>query len=197
MRGRATATVLGLVVLASPRVHADEVQTSVPVASSPRLAFVEPTAGFGTPLGWLGASLVLRPLDRLATHVGAGLGTQGVQLSAGARTSIPVGRRAIGLGLAWSTGSYAGVDDGAYVIGAAQPRIYRWDRAQLVNVELSIEDLASRESRLSVRPFVGLGFVLNGSDGVCATGASDRQCDGPGRARFVPFAGIAVPIGVL
>ncbi|HSO31588.1 MAG TPA: hypothetical protein VLT33_03700 [Labilithrix sp.] len=114
----------------------------------------------------------------------------------GARASIPIGTRAIGLGLALSSGAYAAPDEGFYLIGGRGHRIYSWDRAQTLYFEVSTESGSSREERLSPRPFVGLGYVLNGGEGLCITGGY-AECSGPGIARVIPYAGIALDFGIL
>lgn len=175
------------------------------IARSPRpkLVWLEGSAGFGTPLGWVGGSLVLRPSDSLAMHAGAGLGTQGLQVAAGGRAFLPVSAtRALGLGVTWSIGPYAAIEAGVlgFQVGTRSgrgqsPETYVWGRAHSVNVEVSFSS-RDTQSTFALRPFLGLGYVVNGGDATCAN-VNATLCTGPARARLVPFIGVAAAFGLL
>ena len=156
---------------------------------------MEGTLGIGTPVGWLGASAVVAPIRPLALHAGIGLGTQGWQFAAGARGRIPlVPRRSLDLGASWSTGAYAGVDGKVGSFGTAP--IWYWRHAHQLNFELSLE---FDQRLLVVRPFFGLGYVVNGADAVRADSlcATASNCSPSSKARLTPFFGVAIAFGVL
>jgi hypothetical protein len=163
----------------------------------PRAVVVEGSAGLGTPLGYLGGALVLRPASFVALHGGVGLGAQGVQFAAGARGIYAFDRRTTaGLGVAWSTGALAMPDgrDGPWnpIQSQKRPPIWSWSRAHLINFELMVEHDARS---VLIRPFLGLGYVLNGADARLAN--CDCPAARPMSARFVPYFGFAVAFGVL
>jgi hypothetical protein len=165
-------------------------------------AGVEAIAAVGGPLGWLGASLVVRPIGPLAVHVGAGIGSQSPQVAAGARWQLywhDATATGVAVGGAWSMGQYAGVVKDALVIPETShgaPPIYFWSRAHFANAELSVEKkLARSRPAPSLRSFVGLGYVVNGADGVIATDAClvGRCGTAPGLGpRLVLFFGVAI-----
>lgn len=162
---------------------------------------VEGQAGLGTPLGWLGGSLVVAPLPALAIHGGAGIGSQSLQLSIGARGRIRTGPRSrVGLGASWSTGEHAGVEGIPLLYSQSDP-IFFWRSAHFVNLEGGLE---VETGMFVARPFVGVGYVVGGAYGSRTdepssfTGYEVRGCDcSPFIARFVPFAGFALAFGVL
>lgn len=166
-----------------------------------RTVLVEGLAGLGTPLGWLGGSLVVAPIAPLAFHVGAGIGSQSPQLSLGARGRISVGPRSrLGLGGSWSTGEHAGVEGVPLFYSQGDP-IFFWRRAHFVNLEGGLE---VDTGTFVIRPFVGVGYVVNGPYGSRTVAPSSsisyeiRSCDcSPVIARLVPFAGFAIAFGVL
>jgi hypothetical protein len=159
---------------------------------------LEPSIGVGTPLGWLGGSVVVTPHRSLALDAGLGLGSQGVQIAGGGRT--PVLRKetaSVWLGASWSSGRFAQV--GATTLAPSPTGdgdILYWRRAHFINVEASLErDLASR---IGLRAFGGIGWLVNRGDAICPNRlASERCSDMAGIASFVPYAGVALVLGVL
>ena len=72
------------------------------------------------------------------------------------------------------------------------PPIWYWERAHILNLELSLDHEITRGYG---RIFAGVGYVLNGGDGVLVN-TPCRDCS-PGLARFVPYFGFAFAFGVL
>lgn len=185
------------VTLSASRARADA-DAPPSEASLPRAVVVEGSAGIGAPLGYLGGALVLRPASPLAIHGGVGLGAQGPQLAAGARGLYAFApRTAAGVGASWSTGALAMPEgrDGTWspIQSQKRPPIWSWSRAHMINFELTLEHDARS---VLIRPFLGLGYVLNGAE---ARLANCGNCPNarPTSARFVPYFGFAVAFGVL
>src|SRR4051812_28267227 len=64
--------------------------------------YVEGAAGMGSPLGWLGASAVVQPVQALAIHAGVRLASQGIHVGAGARGRYVLSKSArVDGGLSW------------------------------------------------------------------------------------------------
>lgn len=157
----------------------------------------EVTAGIGTPVGWLGAEALVAPIELLTLHGGAGLGSQGVQFTAGSRFRVhtfPDASR-VALGAAWSTGAYAGVPTSTWPMpemGTAHPRVFYWDQAHFVNGDVSLEMRA-------IRTFMGLGFVVNPHDARYAAGnvcGYGRPCS-RATAELVPYIGLSGAFAIL
>ncbi len=194
----------GLLIILAERAAAQETAPE-PEAPARRTLLVEGAAGMGTPVGWLGASLVVAPIDGLAIHGGAGIGSQSPQIAVGARGRLRTGPRSkLGLGLSWSTGEHAGVESGLIIIPPmfdGRAPIYFWRRAHFVNLEGGLEyDMKS----VVLRPHFGFGYVVN--DGYSSrttepstyTGVEPRVADtSPFLARMVPYFGFAIAFGVL
>jgi hypothetical protein len=164
-------------------------------ASSPRTLLVEPVVGAGAPLGLAGGSLVLAPLRYFAIHGGAGAGVKGLQIGAGARGRAPIGKTAktaLSFGAGWSMG--ATETDGASALfaqmghrSAREGLRGKWSQAQLVNLDLALEH---DFDAFVLRPFAGFGYVVGGKGGV------STQTD-EALVRLIPFAGIALQVGLL
>lgn len=156
-----------------------------------QLVALEPQLGVGAPLGWAGAALVLRPIEELAMHGGAGLGTNGPQVALGARWLAPVSTRfAVGGGAAWSFGPHGTVNAHGPWTDAYLPEIDYWPRAHILNLEAS---LTARHTRWAPRAFLGAGYVLNGGDAVCI-----NVVGGCGSlARVIPYLGAAFAFGII
>lgn len=161
-----------------------------------RTLLFEGAAGIGAPLGWLGASAVVVPIEALALHGGVGLGSQGIQIDAGLRARFARGPRdhfAVGAG--WSSGSVAVVgSDFLPGFGMKHYPVWYWNRAHLVNIDVSFEhDLGGS---VVARPFVGIGYVVNRGDALLV----NAPCPGckPGvLANTIPYFGVAFAFGVL
>jgi hypothetical protein len=166
-----------------------EAPTSAESASPPKVLWLEPSAGIGTPVGWFGGEFVLRATGWLSMHGGLGLGTQGRQLASGARIRVP--RTSLATGLAWSIGRFAGLESGFFGFGGNSSEIHYWRRAHTLNLELSADQ--AHTGRFELRPFGGLGCVVNAAD----TCVSAAHCGPPMKARLIPFVGVAVASGVL
>lgn len=161
---------------------------------------MEGATGVGAPLGWLGGELVFVPLRSVVLHAGAGLGSQGVQVSAGARYRFALrARNSVDVGASWSSGAYAGVPSSVPPLpemGVQHPVTFYWDRAHFANLDLSYEhDFGG----VILRPFLGVGYVLNGNDAIvtnlpCYSGS--ESCSKT-LARIVPFFGLSLAFGVL
>jgi hypothetical protein len=68
-----------------------------------------------------------------------------------------------------------------------------WRRAHMVNVDASLE----RDVRFAiVRPFAGIGYILNGGDAVAVNQPCVACAAGVG-ARVIPYVGVAIAFGVL
>lgn len=151
---------------------------------------VEAAAGVGAPTGWLGGEVVVSPIRPLVLHGGGGAGTQGLQVTAGARVRIPVQKlESLMVGVSWSRGPYAAVPDQGVPLpemGVKRPVVFYWSNAQLANADLSYE---VRASPWVFRPFVGIGYVMNGDAGVLVNGPSSGSRDS---ARWLPYLGFAV-----
>lgn len=153
-------------------------------AQRPAVAALEGSAGFGTPLGYLGASLVVAPIPMLAVHGGAGLGQQGPQVEAGLRARVRLARKVtFSPDLSWSTGSYA-----AAPLAERNTRFY-WDRAHFVNAALAVELFARG---VSVRPFAGLGVALNRPSASLIPLCPESGCSTSFSDRLVFFAGLGL-----
>lgn len=158
----------------------------------------EATVGVGTPVGWLGAEALVAPVDLLTLHGGAGFGSQGVQLTAGARARVHTFPDAslVALGASWSTGAYAGVPSTVWPMpemGSSHPRVYYWDQAHFVNGDVSLE------LKHAFRTFLGLGFVVNPHDARFAYGNRcyyGQSCS-RATAELVPYLGVSGALAIL
>ena len=162
----------------------------------------EASVGVGSPLGWLGASLVVRPLRWVALHAGVGLGSVGVQWQAGIRGSVPAPPwlhvNDVDVGTSWSTGPYYWAnyaeqtvqDDFGSPDGSKDYSRY-WPQASWLNLEASFERALGAYA--SVRPFVGVGLILNGAHGVPLTSTTYQECYRCGE--WTPFLGVALAVG--
>lgn len=180
-----SATALALVV-GPALVRADEAppRAAEDATHRPAAVALEGSAGFGTPLGYLGASLVVAPISVLAVHGGAGVGQQGPQIAAGLRARVRVARRTyFSPDLSWSTGSYA-----AAQLGERNARFY-WDRAHFVNASAAVEVFAHA---VSVRPFAGLGAALNHPSASLLPLCPPRGCSTSFGDRLVVFVGLGL-----
>lgn len=197
MRWGGWLAAIGLITLAATQASAEEPEPSPAGPQAPRdpghHLLVEGAVGVGAPLGWAGVSALALPVSWLGIHGGIGVGSQSLQIGAGLRGRIQAGeRRYIGIGAGWSTGQIAVVGDSALPSFAyANKRIWFWDRAHLLNLDASFE----AEHRLGIiRPFVGLGFVMNGGDALASSETIPLPCPNcsPGfSARVIPYLGIA------
>lgn len=163
---------------------------------------VEATAGVATPLGYVGTSAVLRPVRWVALHAGAGIGAVGAQWEAGIRGSLPlpVGLRMpvqyLDIGASWSVGPYYWQNIAGQVwqtdFGQPSPQQARyWQQANWLNITVSVE--RSLGSVASIRPFVGLGFILNGADGIPMEASTQQTCGRCGE--WTPYVGVAMAFG--
>jgi hypothetical protein len=158
-----------------------------PGALHPSTVALEGSAGMGTPLGYLGASVVVSPIDALGLHGGAGLGQQGLQIEAGVRVRLRLSRDAfLAPGVSWSTGSYA-----AYESNREGTAFY-WDRAHFVNGALAGEFLVER---VLARVFVGFG-VAYGRPVSFAQDCPESGCQPTFDDRSLVFVGVALSYGV-
>ncbi len=161
---------------------------------------LEGSTGIGTPLGWLGAGAVVRPVRWLDLHGGGGLGTEGIQIEAGARGRIVLDRRtALGLGAGWSSGRFVAIaQDPSFLIwpnmNRREPPMRYFGRAHFVNLEVSMER-AFQGYR--ARPFLGLGAVVNPHDGVLVNARCTPESCPMSRFVLVPYIGVAVAIPLL
>ena len=160
-----------------------------PVAEPPSASLaLEPSVGLGTPLGYLGASVVVYPIHVVALHAGAGLGHQGPQIEAGARYRVAMAKNLyLSPGLSWSTGSYA---TGASDVNntSASSQIFYWDRAHFANTTLGLE---VRARSVAARPFIGLGYAFGkeiSANRICP----ERGCSAEFANRVLLFVGFAV-----
>jgi hypothetical protein len=162
---------------ASPAYAADDDARARDVARPPPLLTTAPTSpphinidghlGFGTPVGWLGAGLSVRPANFIAVSAGAGLGTRGLQL-ASMLHAYPVAlsdHARIGLG--------AGVSTGRFVTSSLHNADLRWDRyyerAWMLNIQASANIWDNKGSNgFGVEPFLGYGIVMNTADSACS-----------------------------
>jgi hypothetical protein len=162
----------------------------------------EATAGVATPLGYVGASLVLRPIRWVALHAGVGVGAVGVQWEAGLRGSLPLPARLrmpvqyLDVGASWSTGPYYWQNLATQVwqsdVGQPSPPQGRyWQQASWLNITLSIERTLG--SVASIRPFVGVGFILDGVDGIPMDATTRQSCGRCGE--WTPYVGVAMAFG--
>jgi hypothetical protein len=168
-------------------------------ADGPHTLFVEATTGVGTPVGFLGSELVVVPLRALAIHGGVGLGSQGVQVSAGARVRYFVREVGLGLGASWSSGRFAAVppsDPPLPNLGLKHPLTYYWEHAQFLNIDASAE---RRVGRIAARIYLGIGYVINGRDALELNGPCYPRTEScsKGIARVVPYLGFSVAFGIL
>ncbi|MGD0529463.1 MAG: hypothetical protein ABSE49_30275 [Polyangiaceae bacterium] len=163
---------------------------------------VEATAGVATPLGYVGASGVLRPIRWIAVHGGVGVGAVGVQWEAGVRASLPLptGLRMpvqyLDIGASWSVGPYYWQNLAGQVLQSdlgqqGPPQARYWQQANWLNITLSVERTLG--SVASIRPFVGVGFILNGGDGIPMTAATWQSCGRCGE--WTPYVGVALAFG--
>jgi hypothetical protein len=96
-----------------------------PIDDARSLLGAEAAVGIGAPLGWLGAAVVLRPIDVLDLDAGFGLGSQGFQTALGLRGRIPMeSKLRLSVGGTYSWGTYARADRGhdVDVVGRARER---------------------------------------------------------------------------
>jgi hypothetical protein len=168
-----------------------------PPAPAPRPTYrfaVEPSVGVGTPLGWLGGALSIKPLPMLVLHAGAGLGSQSVQLAAGARLAVRRSERTSAwVGVGWSSGAF--VQQGATTIFPSvwdDAQFWYWKRAHFVNLEASFERQLT--GRLGARLFTGIAGLVNRDDAICGA----RYCSGePTPLPILPYLGAALVVGLL
>lgn len=145
---------------------------SPPAPSSPPRWWRQPiltgglVLGVGSPAGWLGATVVYSPIDRLAIAGELGLGTNGIQSALmlrafpidSAKSAHAVGRGGGGIGV--STGTYA---ERSFSNGGNGHVYFR--RAWFLNVEGTM--MAWHESGAEIELAFGVGVLLNRGDGVC------------------------------
>lgn len=161
---------------------------------------VEGSAGIGTPLGWLGAGAVIRPFTWLDIHGGGGLGTEGVQVEAGARGRMPIDKRTfLGLGASWSSGAFVAVapDRVVYIwpdMSHPSPPMRYFRRAHFLNFEVSAEQATAA---FRVRPFLGVGVVLDPGDGVLVNAQCTPASCPMNHVVLVPYAGVSLALPVL
>ena len=168
----------------------------VPIETRPRARSVpprfalEPSLGLGTPLGYVGGSVVVALLPALLLHAGVGLGQQGPQVEAGLRVRLPLASHLVlSPGASWSSGSFADWDE------YWSTRFY-WERAHFLNLTLGL-DMAGHPS-LPFRPFVGAGYVLNDAQAISLqSGCPERGCQPSFTSRYQLFAGVAMAFSIL
>lgn len=171
-----------------------------PAAAARKILYAEGSAGIGAPLGWLGVSAVVLPISALAIHGGIGVGSQSFQFSAGARGRTPIGPKSnLSFGGSWSTGSIAVIGSSAIPRFSGEgnkPETWFWSRAHIVNVDASLEFVTPK---LVVRPFVGIGYVVNAADAflVNRRNKSDPAGTPPVSACVIPYLGFALAWGLL
>jgi hypothetical protein len=187
--------------------------TAPPTVTGPRSTFVEFDAGVRTPVGNDGVVVGLDVLPRLELSVGAGIDHEYFEV-----TSMPrslqlsvLGRYrvyarggtsvAVGLGLSRGDQTTEQSDGSSHVLTV-------WKSAFRANVELSIEHRFPNRAQL--RAFAGMGLPLSNPVGCWSeqVGGSpnydDVPCDSTpipsgydeGRARLLPYAGLAVGYAV-
>ncbi|MDB4994481.1 MAG: hypothetical protein JWM74_1913, partial [Myxococcaceae bacterium] len=132
---------------------------------------LEPSVGMGTPLGWAGGAVVVSPVDRLFFHGGIGLGSQGMQVGAGARLAVyRLHRDSIEVGGGWSMGRFAQVGASSVVPSlsdSGSTPVWYLRPAHFVDAELSFTRRLG--DRFAMRGFVGASFIVNRASAVCAT----------------------------
>ncbi|MBX3208768.1 MAG: hypothetical protein KF764_27295 [Labilithrix sp.] len=169
-------------------------------AKRARVLFIEPTLGIGTPVGLAGGSLVWAPDKLIALAAGAGAGLGGLQVAAGVRGRASATERlAFSFGAGWSMGGVTLEERGLFfgifsAMGhsSARPPEYRWDRAQMLDFDIALEHDAGD---LVLRPFLGLGYVLNRADAAsgtpCPSGCAATS------VRAFPYLGMSFAYGIL
>jgi hypothetical protein len=177
---------------------AEEENSRLKTMRSPVAA--EGSAGIGTPLGWLGAEAVFRISSFTDFHGGIGLGTEGIQVGAGIRALAPLSRySALTFGGAWSSGSFVAVAPQPALLGLPEmnkqsPPMRYFGRAHFVNLDVGVETSASS---YRVRPFIGLGMVVNPGDGVLVNATCDTRSCPMNHLILVPYVGAAVALPIL
>lgn len=155
--------------------------------------------GLGTPLGLTGAALDLQPVPWLAVNGGAGGSYRGQrQVAITPRLRYPLGKGplAVGFGVGYSFGAYQRTNATWSAGGGEEAGTYwkSWDKAEWVNLELSLE---RRLAPVGWRVYVGRAILQTPSSTTCVANSSSRQptpCE-VGTEAFVWYAGFAYAFG--
>jgi hypothetical protein len=158
---------------------------------------LEGSAGMGAPLGWLGAEAVLRASPWTDLHGGAGLGTEGLQVGAGLRGRAPLSRyTSLTIGASWSSGRFVAMASflGLPEMDRPSPPMRYFSRANFVNFDVGVE---TSDRGFRTRPFLGLGMVVDPSDGVLTNATCDARSCPMKQLIVVPYIGAAFALPVL
>lgn len=184
-----------LLVAAAPATAAAEPQAEI----THPLLVVEGSGGLATPLGLVGLSAEVRPLDRVAIAAGVGYGFTGFQISAMSRVDvIQAGESALAIGAGLSIGQYS---EGQWLrVPGTTGYTHDWDWARWANVEISATRWLNANNRL--RLFAGASTLLNPGDSSCTAEDEDGEFScGPGERfedhRVLPYLGAAITFGGL
>jgi hypothetical protein len=165
------------------------------------LLALELQAGFGAPLGYLGAAVDYSPFPALAFNLGVGLGGVGFQYAVSTRLRLPnASHWAPYVGAGLSAGAYqnppgflfSSYDSGDTSNGGAY---YHWDTAYWTNIEIGGESRSS--SNVTFRAFLGLGLLMNPGSAVAVGYTSPGGVlPPPGFSWCQPYTGIAFGYGL-
>ncbi len=176
-----------------------------PRAQAQRNAFgtnwlaVELNLGIATPVGFLGTTLEVSPIPRIALSCGVGSNVDGLQLACGSRVRLFLKKRlALSPGVVYSSGRYEqthGQEGGVFSVFVAPltqmaeapyPHSFIWQRAHWINYELNLEGRYPGEMS-GLRLAVGYAQMLNFEDGVPSEEPPDDEY---GYKRFKPASGM-------
>jgi len=152
---------------------------------------VDAQVGLGAPLGLAGVGLEVAG-DWLVVGAGVGVGVSGPQMAATARCRLRLHAMInLTVGAGASAGPYEWVEPFIF----DDPARKHWDIAVWVNGEIGLE--LGSPTGLRLRPFVGIGSILNRQAGACV-GDTIAHCKGAhsGDGFNLPFVGVAVVYAV-
>jgi hypothetical protein len=183
---RALAPIVVLVAVALGPAAAQAQEPPAAQWHGPTLA-VEAQLGLGAPLGLAGGAIEIAG-DWFALSAGLGAGVSGLQVGGTARYRLRLARIFnINIGAGLSAGAYEWTEPFIFDNAARK----RWDTAYWANGELGFE--FGPFSGFRVRPFVGMGSILNRDDAVCI-GDAVGHCEAvhSGDGFFLPYLGVAL-----